>query len=332
MIFSRLMRFLSKPIQTKSQSEPMPDHHDSPNTLRAQEAAAQSGRPRVFDPALKHYARAFQLGDYASASMHERLEWELARAHVRAHLLQIVAGSRWREHLVLRGSALMQAWFGEAARDPKDLDWVFQPFETKADDALALQCLAELSALVETNARIGDLHIDVERIASDEIWTYERAAGRRLIFPFRTPLGAGREIQMDIVWQEVLWQEPTLTTISTRGGAPVEVWAATPALSLAWKLFWLANDMHPQGKDLYDAVLLAERGVAAGEPLDFALLRQVFDTDEWWAKRSLTLDNFRSLNVDWPNFRLDYPFVEGDEAHWQARLTKALQPTFDALG
>ena len=318
------------PMPTPQQSGPTPNFRDDlPNTLRAQEAAPPSGRPRVFDPALKHYGRAFQLGDYASASMHERLEWERARAQVREHLLRVVASSRWSEHLVLRGSALMRAWFGEAARDPKDLDWVFQPFETKADDALAHQCLAEIRDLIARNPRVGDVEIDVARIASDEIWTYERAAGRRLIFPFRAPSGAGREVQIDIVWQETLWQPPVRTTIPTRGGA-IELWAATPALSLAWKLLWLAGDMHPQGKDLYDAVLLAERGVALSEPLDFGLLRRVFDGDDWWAKQPLTLDDFRDLQVDWPNFVLDYPFIEGDAQRWQARLTAALRPTFDA--
>ena len=29
-------------------------------------------------------------------------------------------------------------------------------------------------------------------------------------------------------------------------------------MSLAWKLLWLHSDMHPRGKDLYDAMLLAE--------------------------------------------------------------------------
>ena len=336
----RLFRILSRPKSTPQMTPqqsgptpqatpqrlgPTPDFHDDlPDTLRAQEAAAQSGRPRVFDPALKHYRRAFQLGDYASASMHERLEWERARAQVREHLLRVVASSRWSEHLVLRGSALMRAWFGEAARDPKDLDWVFQPSQTKADDALALQCLAEIRELVARNPRAGDLEIDVARIASDEIWTYERAAGRRLVFPFRAPSGAGREIQIDIVWQETLWQAPTRTAIPMRQSAPVEAWAATPALSLAWKLLWLVGDMHPQGKDLYDAVLLAERGVALSEPLDFGLLRRVFDGDDWWAKQPLTLDDFRDLQVDWPNFVLDYPFIEGDAQGWQARLTAAL--------
>ncbi|MFG2526860.1 hypothetical protein [Streptomyces sp. NPDC048516] len=34
--------------------------------------------------------------------------------------------------------------------------------------------------------------------------------------------------------------------------------AAARALSLAWKVLWLVSDLHPEGKDLYDALLLAE--------------------------------------------------------------------------
>ncbi|PYC74957.1 hypothetical protein C7C45_03455 [Micromonospora arborensis] len=36
------------------------------------------------------------------------------------------------------------------------------------------------------------------------------------------------------------------------------VLAAPAPLALAWKLLWLATDRYPQGKDLYDAALLAE--------------------------------------------------------------------------
>ncbi|MFF0199597.1 hypothetical protein [Streptomyces sp. NPDC005017] len=41
------------------------------------------------------------------------------------------------------------------------------------------------------------------------------------------------------------------------GGAVLR--AAARALSPAWKTMWLLNDAHAQGRDLYDAVLLAER-------------------------------------------------------------------------
>ena len=40
--------------------------------------------------------------------------------------------------------------------------------------------------------------------------------------------------------------------------------------ALAWKLLWLATDTYPQGKDLYDAVLLAEHTT-----VDQSLVRQL---------------------------------------------------------
>ncbi|HEY6795948.1 MAG TPA: hypothetical protein VI248_14825 [Kineosporiaceae bacterium] len=44
----------------------------------------------------------------------------------------------------------------------------------------------------------------------------------------------------------------------TLPGVAVPVLAAPAPLALAWKLMWLATDRYPQGKDLYDAALLAE--------------------------------------------------------------------------
>lgn len=52
--------------------------------------------------------------------------------------------------------------------------------------------------------------------------------------------------------------EPTEVSLSGDGPAAL-VLAVTPELSLAWKVQWLITDMYPQAKDLYDAVLLAER-------------------------------------------------------------------------
>lgn len=43
------------------------------------------------------------------------------------HLLALLAGSAWSGALVLRGSMVMPAWVGEAAREPADLDWIVQP-------------------------------------------------------------------------------------------------------------------------------------------------------------------------------------------------------------
>ncbi|OKI31186.1 nucleotidyl transferase AbiEii/AbiGii toxin family protein [Streptomyces sp. CB03911] len=43
-------------------------------------------------------------------------------------MLGLIAGAPWSEQLVLRGSAAMLAWAGDAARPPGDLDFVVLPF------------------------------------------------------------------------------------------------------------------------------------------------------------------------------------------------------------
>lgn len=59
------------------------------------------------------------------------------------------------------------------------------------------------------------------------------------------------------------------------------MWVASDEESLAWKLLWLYSDIHPQGKDLYDAVLLAERTA-----LQTSLLKTVLqDADSWVPSR-----------------------------------------------
>jgi len=306
---------------------------DYPNTLRAQEAVAGNGRPRLFDPALKHFPRAYQLGDYVAGTSQERGELERVRAQVRGHLLRLIATSRWRDHLILRGSVLMQWWFGEWARDPKDIDWVFQPQSVKPEDALAQECLNELIELVRRFPRTKNAEIITSHIVQDEIWTYERAEGRRLLFPFQTADGTTREVQMDIVWDEPL-HEPAarhlLRPENEGDAAQPYLLAASPALSLAWKLLWVAGDMHPQAKDFYDSVLLAEKLYSENTPLSFDLLRRVFDQDEWWRGQPLTFDAIITpYPYDWDEFRLAYPWIGVEEEAWRERLRAALTLTFE---
>ncbi|BCM92866.1 hypothetical protein IAD21_04750 [Abditibacteriota bacterium] len=293
-----------------------------PNTLRTLDENRRAGRTQIFEPALAQFPNAFRLAD--SATSHERLEWETIRSEVRAHLLQLVSQSRWQDHLVLRGSVLLHEWFGAAAREPQDLDWVFQPPTVNIGDPDCKACFAELTEIVKNHPYTRNTHILTDQIASDDIWTYERAQGRRLIFPYENAEGAGREIQMDIVWGEVLPELPVPTSFSVGDSNSIELWTATPELSLAWKLLWLTTDMNPQGKDLYDAVLLAEN-----IHLPLALLQQVFDGADWNSQRAITPAVFSELYVDWDNFQLEYPWVYGAKKQWLNRLTTALTSTWN---
>ncbi|SEK59695.1 hypothetical protein [Streptacidiphilus jiangxiensis] len=60
------------------------------------------------------------------------------RAHraVLDHVLALVADAPWADGLVLRGSAVMSAWVGAAAREPADLDWVVQGGQIARADPL----------------------------------------------------------------------------------------------------------------------------------------------------------------------------------------------------
>lgn len=81
--------------------------------------------------------------------------------------------------------------------------------------------------------------------------------------------------------------------------------------------------IHPQGKDLYDATLLAEQ---THLPLD--LLYKVLRAGGWQSQAELQPDFPLKWKVDWANFKLEYPGVKGKAEEWQPRLAHALAPTF----
>jgi hypothetical protein len=94
------------------------------------------------------------------------------------------------------------------------------------------------------------------------------------------------------------------------GGPPTVVRSASRELSLAWKVQWLAADQagaaRVAGKDLYDAVLLAELdGVRLPPRLRRRVLRDVPDPDA-----------VRGWAVDWAG--------PGDPRAWLDRLAMAL--------
>ena len=103
------------------------------------------------------------------------------------------------------------------------------------------------------------------------------------------------------------------------------VWAVDREMSLAWKLLWLETDMYPQGKDLYDAALLAEQTNLSPQ----LLLRVLRSSGEWHGSReSLAPDFPMQWRVDWDNFKLEHPQAEGEAKNWQLRLNNALSFMF----
>lgn len=307
-------------------------HKGHPTTSWPYPPARSGGRPIVYDPAVQHYSLGFRVGDPAFADRATAERWYAARRHAMHRVLQAVATSPWRDRLALRGSALLKAWLGAAAREPGDLDWVVIPAEEKPGSAWSTELFAGLPEAVETLPADGagdDVEIMTADATVDDIWIYDRAPGRRMAFPWRADSLPPGTIQLDFVFNEPLPVWPDQFNVSVGDGEEIEwVWAAGKPLSLAWKLLWLSTDIHPQGKDLYDATLLAEQ---THLPLD--LLRTVLAPNHTVpglsTPNTFTATTPMSWSVDWDNFRVECPWVAGTVGEWKARLTKALQPTFE---
>ncbi|MCZ4126063.1 nucleotidyl transferase AbiEii/AbiGii toxin family protein, partial [Streptomyces sp. H39-S7] len=161
-----------------------------------------------------------------------------------------------------------------------------------------------------------------------DIRTYDRLPGRRLLMPWTAAGTAGGSIQLDLVFNEPLPIVAEPTDLRPLGDGPgSRLLAASPELSLAWKLLWLVSDAYPQGKDLYDAVLLAEH-----TPLAYEVLRDAFvvggfeglrPPGRWW---------FATLDVgnEWEHFTAEHPWVQETADHFKDRLDRHLTPLLDA--
>ncbi|MEN3612398.1 nucleotidyl transferase AbiEii/AbiGii toxin family protein [Plantactinospora sp. ZYX-F-223] len=288
---------------------------DYPPTYRPLPADPTVRQRAAFDPALKQYPNAYRAGEPAFLVTATGQRWIGARHTAMNRILSAVAATRWgAEHLVLRGSVTMAAWVGSAAREPGDLDFVVTPHTVRSDSPDARALLDDLKAAVRSIP--DDAGLRADQITESAIWTYERADGRRLVVPFSTPEAPDGHVQLDIVFGERL---PIAPEVLVLPGVDEPLLAAPAALSLAWKLLWLATDMYPQGKDLYDAVLLAEH-TTVDRDLVRALMR-----DELGAEAdAFTAETVLGWDVDWANFVDEYPGVAGSAPQWTNRLALAL--------
>ncbi|MET9832289.1 nucleotidyl transferase AbiEii/AbiGii toxin family protein [Streptomyces sp. NPDC006385] len=163
-----------------------------------------------------------------------------------------------------------------------------------------------------------------EAARDDGTWTYSEydTPGVRVTVPWRADGLPPGEVRLDFARDERLPQAPVCTAVPRGdGGAPAVVRTASRELSLAWKLLWLHTDAATeglaQGKDLYDAVLLAE---TRGLRLPTRLLDSVF------RPRAVppTPNVVRSWSVEWDAFRAGHPRVRGSAEEWLDRLCRAL--------
>ncbi|MDW6060331.1 nucleotidyl transferase AbiEii/AbiGii toxin family protein [Streptomyces sp. FXJ1.4098] len=232
-----------------------------PKSLRPVLGEGVLQRP-VFDPSMAHHARAMRAGEPQFEDAETGHRWYAARHRATDLVLAAIADSPWAEHLVLRGSVLLRAWYGEAAREPGDLDFVVVPDSWQLEDERTDRMIDGIARAADLRARraAGPVRIDSRGAVSDEIWTYDRVPGRRLVIPWRAtedgvPPGT---VQLDFVFNEPLPAPAAPTSIPRRADPdgppqgspepPIRLNAATPELSLAWKILWLITDMHPRAR------------------------------------------------------------------------------------
>lgn len=270
----------------------------------------------VFDPALKQHSNAFRAGEPIFDDPDLGARWRDARQAAQRHVLTVLTEATRGHHLVLRGSAAMAAWVGAAARDPGDLDFVVTPASLTSGSPEAETLL---KGIIAELARRPGAGLRPERVERSAIWTYERADGIRLVIPFRVGGIPDGSVQVDLVFGEELPLPPEPVAVP---GVRKPVRAAGAGLSLAWKLLWLATDWYPQGKDLYDAVLLAEHTT-----VELELVRELMrpelggEADEFTAATVLGW-----ADVEWDNFLLEYPDLTPGRLPlpWLRRLAVAL--------
>ncbi|MFD0598428.1 nucleotidyl transferase AbiEii/AbiGii toxin family protein [Catellatospora coxensis] len=170
----------------------------------------------------------------------------------------------------------------------------------------------------------GGVLFDPDEAEIDHAWAYaydgeDGTGGTRLLLPWRVDDAVHGLLQLDFSYDEHLPEAPVLTAIPRAGGGPpTAAWTVGPELSLVWKLQWLHSDQADAGtaagKDLYDAVLLAERGGARlPDRLRRHLLRRVSDPDAYHP------DRVRSWRIDWAG-----DFGGPAAAPWLERLIAAL--------
>lgn len=213
----------------------------------------------------------------------------------------------------------MRNWFQKAARPPKDLDFVVVPIELGIRDPRAQQMLAELASAITTSPCPG-VAMRSDEVDHDDIWTYDRVPGTRLVFRWTTADLPWGSTQLDFVFGEALPVPPESLDISL-GGISANLLTASPALSLAWKLLWLHSDMHPRGKDLYDAMLLAE-----STSMPAGLLDEVFAIAD--TRPTNVLADIHRRPLEWVGFEeQDATTVDA----WCQRLEAALRPQLAEL-
>lgn len=149
---------------------------------------------------------------------------------------------------------------------PEGLRWVTAA-ELQEDTARLDESVLELIATQPVT--VGGVRLDADNAAVDTEWGYAYdsedgagGGGSRLVIPWQGD-GVNGTVRVDFAYDERLPEPPVLLAVPRIDGRPPTVtWAANARSALIWKVHWLVTDQEQhgfcQGKDLYDAVLLAE--------------------------------------------------------------------------
>ena len=138
-------------------------------------------RPQRFDPALAQLPSAFRPGDPTFPDPATAWRWAELRRAATDHVLRRIAESPFGDRLILRGSRLQKAWFGDQAREPGDLDWVFDLGSGDDYDQLPepSEFFEGMIEAVFAGPSPAGVELVRDAMATDAVWTYDRAPGRR---------------------------------------------------------------------------------------------------------------------------------------------------------
>lgn len=307
-----------KVLQSHQPAPPRrPVAEPEPATSQGLGGAPVTGRSKVFDPALKHFRVGLLPDEPPFETADEIASWRALQRHVMSHVLSSIAVSPVASQLVLRGSALLCAWFPETARPPKDLDFVVVPETLSMTDRRAVELLETVMTAV-TSRECEGVALRRDEVARDQIWTYDRVPGTRLVFRWTAPGFPWGATQLDFVFGERLPVAHQLLNVALTPERHAELQVAPKDLSLAWKLLWLHSDVHPRGKDLYDAMLLAE-----STTLPLPLLQAVFKIADTKLPRPEALSRVGD-DFEWVGFEEQ---SDATVEAWKQRLARALRPS-----
>ncbi|MEU8134764.1 nucleotidyl transferase AbiEii/AbiGii toxin family protein [Streptodolium elevatio] len=213
---------------------------------------------------------------------------------------------------------------------PEGTHWVQDPYDDERDPSGAVLSLLEQRPVTPCGVRLAPSRYDI-----DSTWDYDEydfgptgGGGVRVRLPWHADGGLEGQVQLDFALDEPMPEPPVFALVPRADElGPTVVRTASRELSLAWKLLWLhvdsAGDDRARGKDLFDAVLLAESPRTRLEP---GLLRRVFAKAGALGIGPLTDHDVRNWTVDWRSFHAEHPAVRGDADAWQARLARAIAP------